>query len=129
MLESNNRNANEKTRTQIHELDVKDRDAAQESEMDQVRDLQIEFRNHCLKNAESDLETKQTLNILLEKIESLLWLNDEDTKPIIKQTVIDSRGKTWLSIQIATVLKWVGMAVAILTAVWISLQINDHFKK
>jgi hypothetical protein len=119
----------EKSRRVVHEEDIKLRDAAQAEEMAQVSSLKKDFYDHCRKNEISDKAMNDKVDILLEKIESLLWLNDEDTKPIIKQTVIDSRGKTWLSIQVAYWIKWIMAIGAVLTAVWLSIQISEHWEK
>jgi hypothetical protein len=148
--EVNNKNIVNSSRQEIHQQDSEHFDDREDSaqiihkdDTHQIKDLSDKLDAHCRQNMardktldERDTKTERKLDRLLPlidslpllstKIDSLMWLNDEETKPIVRQIVIDSRGRTWLSIQIADCIKIVGAIALVLGAIWTAIQISRH---
>lgn len=125
----------EDSRTQIAEDNIKDRREAHGVEIelqkkihgedvDQVADLKKELKRHCKQNEDRDkvldirdAKTEKKIDLLIGKIDGLLWLNDEETKKIIKETVVEVRGRTWLSVKLARFLKTAAIVIGILAGI------------
>lgn len=138
----NLQNKNELSRTEIHQEDVDSfaenddsRNRLHREDISQVKELSDRLERHCIQNEESDRDNKQRdkdtnkkLDLVLAEIKSLTWLNDDETKPVIKEIVKDAKGKTWLSVQVAKWLKVFAAIGVVLGILWTSIQISNHWK-
>ena len=90
----------------------------------QIQELSKKLVAHCKQNVDRDkilddrdAKTERKIDLLIVKIDGLLWLNEEETKKIIKETVVEVRGRTWLSVKLARFLKVAAIVVGIIAGI------------
>jgi hypothetical protein len=114
----------EKSRTIIALENDDSREEFHDEDTSQIRNLQLALDQHCdrqiVREGIEDSQKKEmvkTLKKISDNIDSLMWMNEPDTKGIILETVKEAKGRTWLSVKIAKFLKTAGIVVAILSGV------------